>query len=117
MRTLYLIDRVVLGERRLPCRRGLVFVTDEDGGSWHAVIYDPAFEVLATFERNEAVPFGATTPEGLWLEGIAKPGCADHETRSHYLHGLGRLKVSGESAHTLPSAVSGTAAARARRAV
>ena len=106
MRTLYLVDRVVLSERLLACRRGLVFVTGSDGQPWYAVIYDPQPSTLEAFDRDVPIPFGATTPEGLWLEGMIELGSADAETRVQYLRGLGRLAVSGESASQLPDAAS-----------
>jgi len=106
VRTLYLVDRVVLRDRRLPCRKGLIFVAGEDGSPWHAVIYDPAAEVLEVFQCEVAIPFGATTPEGLWLEGTVKLGHGDHEMRVHYLRGLGKLAVSGETVRALPDAAS-----------
>ncbi len=112
MRTLYLVDRVVLGERRLACRKGLVFVTGEEGSSWHAVIYDPEPQALEVHGNGAPVPFGAMTPDGLLLEGFVLLGTGDAETRMHCLRGLGRLEVSGETVRPLPSATSWRAAAR-----
>jgi hypothetical protein len=106
VRTLYLVDRIVLSDRRIACRKGLIFVTSEEGHPWYAVIYDQQPHALEAFERGVPIPFGATTPEGLWLEGIIELGSDDAETGVQYLQGLGRLQVSGESARQLPDAAS-----------
>jgi hypothetical protein len=106
MRTLYLVDRIVLSDRRIACRKGLVFVTGEEGDPWYAVIYYQEPRALEACERGAPIPFGATTPAGLWLEGIVELGSNDAETRVQYLQGLGRLQVSGESARQLPAATS-----------
>ena len=79
-------------------------------------IYDPEPQALEAYDRGAPIPFAATTPDGLWLEGIVELGTGDAETRMHFLCGLGRLEVSGETVRALPSAASWTAAARARRA-
>ena len=116
MRTLYLVDRVALRDRRLICRRGLVFVGSPDGSAWHAVIYDPEPHALEAYERGAPIPFGATTQEGLSLDGIVELGRGDAETHVHYLRGLGQLEVAGDIGRPLLSAVSWTEATRARRA-
>ena len=104
MRTVYLADRIVVGERRLACRRALVFVTGEDGHPWHAVLYDSEPQALEAHGGGALMAFGATTLDGLWLEGMVELGTGDAETRMHCLRGLGRLEVSGETARHLPSA-------------
>jgi hypothetical protein len=115
LKTVYMADRVALRDRWLSCRRGLIFVGNPDGSVWHAIIYDPAPGALDGYENDAPLPFTATTPEGLWLEGIVQLGVGDDETRMHVLRGLGRLEVSGETIRPLPSAVSWTEARRLRR--
>jgi hypothetical protein len=115
VKTLYLADRIVLRDRRLPCRKGLVFVAGDDGSPWYVVIYDAEPQTFEAYEHGAPIPFAATTPDGLWLEGVVQPGNGDAETRTHVLHGLGRLEVRGETVRSLPSAATWAAATRARR--
>ena len=106
MKTLYIVDRVALGERRLPCRRGMVFITESGGRSWHAVIYDPKQGALDDYESGQAVPFGAVGANGVWLEGLARLEKGDLG-RARYFQGLGVLHVSGEAARPARDATSG----------
>lgn len=94
MRTLYLIDRVALRDRWLICRRGLVFVGAPDGSAWHGVIYDSTPGALEGRECDAPLPFTATTPDGVWLEGVVQVGIGDEQTRMLYLTGVGMLRES-----------------------
>jgi hypothetical protein len=96
MKTLYIVDRVALGERRLPCRRGMIFVTDIGGRTWHAIIYDPKPGALDDFESGKAVLFGAVAENGVWLEGLGRLQKGDRG-RARYFQGLGVLQASGEA--------------------
>jgi hypothetical protein len=108
VRTLYLVDRVALGERRLPCRKGLVFVGGTNGQPWHAVICCADAPAFTACSRERALPFGACTTDGLWLEGIVALGREDNHAHAHYLEGVGPLQVTGETATSLPDSVSWT---------
>jgi hypothetical protein len=115
LKTVYVAERMALGDRWLSCRRGLIFVGSSDGTVWHAIIYDPTPGAFDGYQNDAPLPFTAATPEGLWLEGIVQLGIGDDETRMHALRGLGGLKVSGEAVGALPSAASWAEARRLRR--
>lgn len=90
---MYLLERIALGERLIPCRRGLLFVGDASS-CWHAVVYGTESDLLAGFRRNEVVSMAAVTPDGMWLEGLTRPQADDTGTGVHYLSGVGPLFVS-----------------------
>ena len=95
MKTLYLADRIVLRDRRL--------AVASSSSSSSATMAAPGMPSSMTRSRRRSrpttalppIPFAATTPDGLWLEGVVELGNGDTETRMHCLCGLGRLEVSG----------------------
>ena len=117
VKTLYIADRLALGDSWLAGGRGLIFVGRPDGSAWHAVIFDSAAGALDGYENDAPLPFTATTRDGLWLEGIVQLGIGDDETSVRFLRGLGLLSVSRlEGERALPSAASWSEARRLRRA-
>ena len=97
MSTIYRVDRVALEDRWLTCRRGLVFVGTRDRSAWHAVIYDLATLPFAQSEGEGPMTFSAVTSDGLWLQGMAQPGCSDAQTRMLYIAGVGPLRKSAQT--------------------
>jgi hypothetical protein len=95
VRTVYLLERIALGERRLPCRRGVLFVGDPHS-CWHAVIYDSEPGALEGFVPGQVLPMGAITPDEVWLEGLARLASGDGGVGVHYLEGVGPLMVGGD---------------------
>lgn len=79
----------MLGERRLACRKGVLFAGDAPHHDWHALIYDP--DPDEEMPVGQALPFAAVDTTGLWIEGRARMTPDAAGVRVLFLQGIGRL--------------------------